>query len=174
MAAKPKKPKPLTKKQEAAEKTYRAIGRFMFEFSQLEYEIRYRLSEVLDVALWYFNEAMVHDFSALCNAAKSAFDFEYSKATERPKFKELEKLLNRALDFSRLRNAVAHGLWVPFEKGGSLIYVQRGKFKGTVKTGQAEALEKKADEALAIRVAIAKICDEGYRDEAKPKGRVWR
>ena len=26
-------------KQEAAEKTYRAIGRFIFEFSQLEYEI---------------------------------------------------------------------------------------------------------------------------------------
>jgi hypothetical protein len=52
-------------KQEAAEKTYRAIGRFIFEFSQLEYEIRYRLSEALDVAPWYFNEAMVHDFSPL-------------------------------------------------------------------------------------------------------------
>lgn len=172
MTAKPKKPKALTKKQEAAEKTYRAIGRFMFEFSQLEYEIRYRLSEALDVAPWYFNEAMVHDFSALCNAAKSTFEFEYVK--EKPKFKELEKLLNRALEFSHLRNAVAHGLWVPFKKGGSLIHVPRGKFNGTVKTQQATALETKADDALAVRVAIAKICDEGYRDEAKTKGRVWR
>lgn len=31
--------------QTLAEKTYRAVGRFMFEFSQVEYSIRHYLAE---------------------------------------------------------------------------------------------------------------------------------
>ena len=34
-------------------------------------------------------------------------------------------------------------------------------------------LETKADEALAVRVAIAKICDHDYREEARTGGKVW-
>jgi hypothetical protein len=159
-------------KQEAAEKTYRAIGRFIFEFSQLEYEIRYRLSEALDVAPWYFNEAMVHDFSPLCTAAISVFQLEFVK--EKNRFADIEKLVNKARQFADLRNAVAHGLWIPFKEGGTLVHVPRSKLKGSVSTEQAAALEKKADEVLAVRVAIAKICDEDYREEAKTRGKVWK
>jgi hypothetical protein len=62
---------------------------------------------------------------------------------------------------------------MPFKKGGTLVHVPRSKLKGSVSTEQAAALEKKADEVLAVRVAIAKICDEDYREEAKTRGKVW-
>ena len=52
-----------------------------------------------------------------------------------------------------IRNAVAHGLWVPFMEGGKVIHVPRS-LKPNISTEQAAALNKKADEARELRAQI--------------------
>jgi hypothetical protein len=43
---------------ETAEKTYRAIGRFMFEFSQVEYTIRHHLAEEIGIRKSIFRQSL--------------------------------------------------------------------------------------------------------------------
>ena len=154
-----------------AEKTYRAIGRFIYEFSQLEYEIRVRLATEIGVPDWYFNEIMVHDFTVLCTAAQKIFEFSYSQ--EKDRWKKMEPLLKKALGLSTIRNAVAHGLWVPSMDGGKVIHVPRS-LKPNISIKQAEALEKKAKEARAVRVGIAAIADEDLNVKIRTRGRAWK
>ena len=53
-----------------AEKTYRAIGRFVFEFSQVEYTIRHYLASEIDLKEEYFTAVMEsYDVALLCAVA---------------------------------------------------------------------------------------------------------
>jgi hypothetical protein len=134
-----------------AEKTYRAIGRFVFEFSQLEYAIRHYVAEEVGVMTEYFNAIMTHDFATLCTGAIEVFRHSYSDKRER--FEKMERLLNRARTLGNERNSVAHGLWVPFQDGGKVIHVPRS-LKAKISTEQAKTLEEKADQANALRAEI--------------------
>jgi len=134
-------------------KTYEAIGRFIFEFSQLEYEIRYRVAEEAWVMDEYFNAIMVHDFNVLCTAAEHVFEIGFEKDPPQ-KLKDFKTLIKKARELSNIRNAVAHGLWVPFMEGGKVIHVPRS-LKPNISTEQADALNKKADEARQLRAQIA-------------------
>jgi hypothetical protein len=60
--------------EEAAEKTYRAIGRFMFEFSQVEYTIRHHLAEEIGLDEKYFSAvAESYEVGALVSVAIEVF-----------------------------------------------------------------------------------------------------
>ena len=53
---------------ETAEKTYRAIGRFMFEFSQVEYTIRHHLAEEIGLKEKHFSAVVEsYEVGALTN-----------------------------------------------------------------------------------------------------------
>ena len=50
-----------------------------------------------------------------------------------------------------IRNRVAHGLWVPFEEGGTVHHVPRTSLKPVASANQAASLEKLADDANRLR-----------------------
>jgi hypothetical protein len=139
----------LDKKVEA---TYRAIGRFMCEFSQLEYAIRAVVSDESGLDDIHFNAIMVHDFSVLCTGAIEVF-FIGKEANKT----EMRKLLNQARSLGDVRNRIAHGLWVAHLDGGRVIHVPRNSLKGKIFKDQAKELEKKADEANALRTKIERL-----------------
>jgi hypothetical protein len=57
-----------------AEQTYRAIGRFIFEFSQLEYSIRHHVSEEISLREEYFSAIVEsYDVGVLTSVAKAVF-----------------------------------------------------------------------------------------------------
>ena len=59
----------------SAEKTYRAIGRFIFEFSQVEYTIRDYVGQSIGLNDKYFSDIVEsYDVVMLCNIAVSVFD----------------------------------------------------------------------------------------------------
>lgn len=92
-----------------AEKTYNAIGRFISEFSQLEYTLRYYLSEEIGLKNKFFDEIISpYDVGTLCNVCNRVF--------EKTRSQDNAKLLKKAIsDFQHIlkeRNVVAHGLWV--------------------------------------------------------------
>ena len=133
----------------AAEKTYRAISRFIFEFSQVEYTIRHYLAEEIGLKEEYFT-SMVESYDAamLCNVAKKVF------AKRRPgEFVSIKERINRFLEFNNIRNRVAHGLWVPSKEGGTVHHVPRN-LNAVRLENQAGELEKWADQLNALRAEL--------------------
>jgi hypothetical protein len=70
---------------------------------------------------------------------------------------EFTDLVNRFYKLNGERQRVAHGVWVPFLKGGMVQHVSRSSLKVVTHEEQAEALEKWAEEASTIRTGIMKF-----------------
>jgi hypothetical protein len=131
----------------ARKKTYRAIGHFMFEFSQTEYTIRHYLAEEIGLNEEHFAAVVEsYDVGALCTVAIEVF----TKARAEENAILIKTLINRFRRLNDERKRVAHGLWVPFKEGGTVHYVSRSSLKPTWSTNQAEALEKLADKACKL------------------------
>lgn len=137
--------------QEAAEMTYRAIGRFIFEFSQGEYAIRHYLAQEIGLDEEHFSAVVEsYDVGLLCTVAKAVFD----KTRAHKNATEIKELINNFRALNDNRNRVAHGLWVPFKDGGTVHHVSRGSLKSHMAANQAVALEKLADEACSLRAEL--------------------
>jgi len=139
--------------EDLAERTYRAIGYFIFQFSQTEYSIRHCLGREtkLDER---FVAAMLqtYDVGALCNVSKEIY-----KITRSPEeADEIATLINRFYKLNGERQRVAHGVWVPYFRGGMVQHVSRNSLKVVTHEDQAEVLEKWAEEASAIRTDLLK------------------
>jgi hypothetical protein len=132
------------------EKTYRAIRRFVYEFSQTEYTIRYYLAEELDLKDAFFAPVLQsYDVALLCNVAKQII-----KISSPEKAAEIENLINQFLKLNEERTRVAHGLWVPFFGGGMVQHVSRSNLQPKMYSSQAEVLEKHADELQRVRADL--------------------
>lgn len=135
----------------ASEKTYRAIGRFIFEFSQVEYTLRDYLSQEIRLDDKHFSAVIEsYDAGLLCTVAERVFE----KSLTGKRAEKIRKLINKFRELIYERNRVAHGLWVPFKDGGTLHHVPRGTLKWSMSANRAEALEKLADDACTLRADI--------------------
>jgi hypothetical protein len=134
----------------AAEKTYRAIGRFIFEFSQAEYTIRYHLAEEIGLAGEHFVAVVEsYDVAVLCTVAIEVFGTSRANGNAAA----IKGLINDFRDLIQHRNRVAHGLWMPFKEGGTVRHVPRN-LNPRMNANQAAALEKLADEACSLRAEL--------------------
>ena len=134
--------------QLTAEKTYRAIGRFIFEFSQVEYTIRYYLAQEIGLHDDHFSAVVQsYDVALLCRVSREVF----AKSCANSNAAAINDLIGKFLALNDERNCLAHGLWVPFKDGGTVHYVSRSKLKPNMAANRAAALEKLADAACALR-----------------------
>jgi len=137
--------------QAAAEQTYRAIGRFMFEFSQVEFAIRHHLAEEIGLNGEHFSAVVEsYDVGVLTTVAKEVF----KKTRNKENGTEIGKLLDRFRELNEGRKRVAHGLWVPFMEGGTVHYVSRNKLTSSRFKDQAKELEKQADKMCQLRADL--------------------
>jgi hypothetical protein len=136
---------------QTADQTYRAIGRFISEFSQVEYTIRHYLAEELNLKEEHFTPVVEsYDVGMLVNVTKEVF--KKSVAAERSA--RINKLLKRFLELNEDRKRVAHGLWVASIEGGTVSYVPRNKLTSAQFRDQAALLEKRADELCHLRAEL--------------------
>jgi len=151
-----------TTDQASAEKTYRAIGRFVFEFSQVEYTIRYHLAEEIGLDEEHFS-AVVESYDAglLCTVAIEVF----KNSREQNNAARIQELIKNFRNLTDDRNRIAHGLWVPFREGGTVHYVPRRSLKPKTSANQADALEKLADEACRLRADLESAFEPLGKDE---------
>jgi hypothetical protein len=134
-----------------SDKTYRAIGRYIFEFSQAEYTIRHFLAHEIKLDERHFIPIVEsYDVALLCTVAKQVF----SSTRNGENAARIETLINKFSKMSHERNRVAHGLWVPFQDGGTVHHVPRGSLKPAQFSEQANALEKGADELIELRAQL--------------------
>ena len=133
------------------EKAYRAIGRFIFEFSQVEYTIRHYLAAEIGLKEEHFTPVVEsYDAAVLCTVTREVF------AKRRPAefAARIKKGIDHFLQLNDDRKRVAHGPWVPSKEGGTVHYVARNRLKAGRLENQAEVLEKRADELIALRAEL--------------------
>ncbi len=122
------------------------IGRFIFEFSQLEFSIRTILVSRLGLKEEYFNIVTgPYDFAKLCNVTREASIVRYPERKE-----ELNKLFNACLKLNEARVLIVHGVWLDDMDGLSLRIVSRGGFKTQIHSFKKDELARHADRAQEL------------------------
>jgi hypothetical protein len=92
------------------EKTYRAIGHFIFAFSLVEFLIRAKLAEEIALDKKHFAAVIrSYDVGLLCRIAIEVF----AKSRANANAARIKNLINQFLKLNDTRNRVAHGLWRP-------------------------------------------------------------
>jgi hypothetical protein len=91
-----------------------------------------------------------YDVATFITVAKEVF----KKARDKENGAEIERLLNQFHQLNDVRKRVAHGLWVPFMRGGSVRYVSRNKLSPSDFTDQAKELERRAHILGALRAEL--------------------
>jgi hypothetical protein len=134
-----------------SDNTYRAIGRFIFEFSQVDYTIRHYLAEEIKLDEKYFTPVIEsYDVGILCTVARQVF----SNSRDKKSAARIETLINIFFKMSHERNRVAHGLWTPSKDGGTVHHVPRGNLKPVRLSEQVKQLEKGANELQELRAQL--------------------
>jgi hypothetical protein len=166
----------------ADDRWFCAIGRFIFEFSQLEYMLKYYVALTIGLRDQHFAAITSQfDFARLCAAAENVWlqpytgpsiqdvlgkpparlrDLKRKKilagADERERM--LKKLLNECKLLNEDRVRVVHGLWSIAGAVGvrELNYVSKHTFNNSTHFRDADELAKKADQASHLRFEIEK------------------
>jgi hypothetical protein len=129
------------------------IGRFIFEYSQLEFDLRQHFRRKIGFGR-QFNDVMSagFDFARLCNALKAISAIEEGGQPH----PVLAKHLKSCMEINDIRVAVVHGHWVSTLGGDTVVKVSVQNMK------RQRLLEKDGELARwsdAIKVLRADIAD---------------
>jgi hypothetical protein len=125
------------------EKFFSAIGRFIYEFSQLEFWLKCIIANTIGLESEHVEPILTHDFAMICTILETLVAPRLSDA-QATKLKQLVKTC-RSLNDDRVR--IAHGFWVMGSEGsGSLHHISRQKLKAAEHFQEAEVIASKADE----------------------------
>lgn len=132
---------------------HRAIGRFLAEFSQLDFTIRFVLAKRLEIAEEYFDiVTSPYDFAMLCNVTREVIAKQIPE-----KAKDVEKIFNECHKLNEDRVRVAHGMWSLGEEGLVARHVQRRSLEPKYFFENRDALGKLADEAQRLMQSVLTI-----------------
>jgi hypothetical protein len=126
-----------------SEEFFRAIGEFIFKFSQLEHQLKSTLASYLKLRDDQFDVIVgPYDFAMLCTVAEKTikldFDEEYHPA--------LKSFFNRCRTLNDLRVVVAHGSWST--RGAR--HASRRSLEAKMHFEKPENLRKAAAEAKSL------------------------
>jgi hypothetical protein len=162
------------------DKFFSAIGRFFFEFSQLEQTLKHHVAEQVSLEEQYQDLIMMHDFSLLCTIAEKVLiepnqradlrkvedgpsiaisekfkvSFDKEKAEKLKRTKKLQSLIRECKAFGNDRNAIAHGLCWTEERGGKVHHISR---QLTSKLRDADNIASMADRLCLLRNEIDRM-----------------
>jgi|SRR5580658_6812641 hypothetical protein len=127
---------------------FRAIGRFTFELSQLEFSIRAVLAGHLELPAKYFDIVTApYDFAMLCKVFREVVGADKSNAQK----KQLERWCDACLALNTERVRIAHGTWTLGSEGPSARVVSRSTLKPKSYFGTPEEIDRLSDEAEHLK-----------------------
>src|ERR1700730_18485686 len=130
---------------------YQEIGRFIFEFSQLEYTIRHHVGEKAGMNDEVADMVTANlDFARLCSTrlVRSA------KEEEGKPEPALEKMINECRQINEIRTRVVHGLWVAGTTYDRLIHTSRDKMTAKIFFDKPGDLDKHSERMAKLRQGI--------------------
>jgi hypothetical protein len=132
---------------------YQAIGRFLSEFSQLDFTIRFVLARRLGISDEYFDiVTSPYDFAMLCNVTRELICKQLPQ-----KKRDIEKLFNECLKLNENRVRVAHGMWTLGQEGLVARHVQRRSLQPQYFFDKRNELGRLAEEAQRLMQAVLTI-----------------
>lgn len=145
---------------------YREIGRFVFEYSQLETDLRRIFRRKVGFTLDH-DDIMTagFDFARLCTALIAASAIEEGGKADQA----LEKLIKACHDVNTVRIAVVHGRWSSTYGGDRAIHVARGSMKQHRMFEYEGDLDEESDRIVKLRAAIAEAVSAGDQRRGPPK-----
>jgi len=143
-------------------RVFEAIGRFIFQFSQLEFTIRVFLAAQLKLSDEHFDAVTgPYDFRMLCTVAKEISLLRFPEQK-----KDIESLFSRCLSLNDNRVRVAHGLCSGGIGGGMTArHVARSSLKASHYFEKPEDVAKLADIAQSLMAEVLFVL--GVPPEAK-------
>jgi hypothetical protein len=131
---------------------FREIGRFVFEYSQLEFDLRWHFRRKIGFGR-QFGDVMStgFDFARLCHALKEVSAIEEGGQAD----PVLVEHLKDCLAINDVRVAVVHGRWVSTLGGDSVLQVSRGKMKRRRLLEKKGELDRHSDAIIKLRANIA-------------------
>jgi hypothetical protein len=136
------------------EKFFSAIGRFVSEFSQLEYTLKYLISKKVGLRSKHFPALMSHDFALTCTIAQTIL----SESVAPEKSEKFKTFISACQTLNTDRVRVAHGLWVIANEAGVLQHVSRQKLQSfSPYFKEPIVLAGLADKAALLRFELAQI-----------------
>lgn len=104
------------------DKFFSAIGRFLYEFSQLEFSLKCTVASAVGLKYEHSESIMMHDFALLCTIAQSILMPTVSKPAK------LKDLIGKCRSLNDDRVRIVHRVWHIWTKGGGwLQHVSRQK-----------------------------------------------
>jgi hypothetical protein len=147
---------------------YREIGRFVFEYSQLEFDLRSIFRRMVGFDFEH-DDIMTagFDFARLCAALIAASAIEEDGKPD-PTF---EKLISQCKRINEVRIAVVHGRWSSTYGGDRAIHVGRNSMKQQRMFEYAGDLDEHSDAIVNLRAKIADLVSAGddHRGPRKKK-----
>ena len=139
----------LIEQEQTREKLYRAIGRFVYEFSRLEGEVKNCGQKLLGLSedqFWGIMPAV--DFAAACNLCRAALDRRATieSNTSAVDVKKSRDLFSEALRVNEDRIRVVHGIWLSTHDVTGSFHSSRNKFELLQYFATPDELERKADQ----------------------------
>jgi hypothetical protein len=123
-----------------------SIGRFVCEFSDLEFTIKGYIANEVGLNDEYFTQVLSHDFSMACTIAQDVL----SRGASEKRKTELKALISkcRALNDHRVR--IVHGLWRVGRPEGSLLHAPRQNLRTSSYYEDVSEVQNLADEASKL------------------------
>lgn len=136
---------------------YTAIGHFIVAFSQLEFSLRFALSQALSLNEEQFDAVTAsYDFSALCRVTKAVYLTKHASDADRSR--AIDELFKKCLGMhEQCRNPIVHATWAMTDKGHAARHVSRGSHKVTYPFESAELLLAKVEEVERLNVDVFRV-----------------
>ena len=139
---------------------YREIGRFVFEYSRLEHDLRTHLRRKAQIPFDFGTPIMsAFDFAKLCNALIAVSEIEEADGKPDPTIKDL---LKRAKAINDIRVAVVHGLWMSTFAGDRAKHISRNSMKPTNYFEYEGDLDEQSDLIVKLRAELAEAIHAGH------------
>lgn len=148
---------------------FREIGRFVFEYSQLEAELRRIFRKKVGIDFEYEDiMTAAFDFAKLVTALLAASAIEEDRADEKPD-PALEKLLKACHKVNEARVAVVHGRWSSTYGGDRVYQVARGSMKQQKMFEYEGDLDDLSESIINLRKDIVEAVRAGDERRGPPK-----
>lgn len=145
---------------------YREIGRFVFEYSQLEFDLRKIFRKKIGIDFEHDDIMTVgFDFAKLCAALVAASAIEEDGEAD----PVLKKLLGQCHKINEVRVAVVHGRWSSTFGGDRAIHVARGSMKQQRMFENEGDLDEYSDAIVKLRANIMEAVSAGNERRGPPK-----
>src|SRR5258708_15472659 len=134
-----------------SEEFFRAIGEFIFRFSQLEYQIKSTLASYLKLRDDQFDVVVrPYDFAMLLTVAEKTIKLDFD-AEFHP---DLKSFFNKCRKLNQeVRVVVAHGSWTT----GGARYASRQSFEAKMHFEKPDKLLKAATDAISLMDAFGQF-----------------